>query len=78
MILLAAKAGAEIFERWLRQPAVLGELFAEVAIGPYAPGAVNVPGVGRLFGEAATNSTSSRQVRLRPKVFENCGVAASY
>jgi Kef-type K+ transport system membrane component KefB len=53
VVLLAAKIGGEIFERWLRQPAVLGELLAGVLIGPYALGALAIPGVGHLFGEAA-------------------------
>ncbi len=52
VVLLAAKIGAEVFERWLKQPAVLGELIAGVAIGPYALGAIDWPGVGRLFGTA--------------------------
>jgi Kef-type K+ transport system membrane component KefB len=52
VVLVAAKVGGEIFERWLRQPAVLGELLMGVLIGPYALGAIDVPGVGRLFGEA--------------------------
>ena len=52
VVLVAAKIGGEIFERWLRQPAVLGELLMGVLIGPYALGAIDVPGVGRLFGEA--------------------------
>lgn len=52
VVLLVAKVGGEIFERWLKQPAVLGELIAGVAIGPYALGALDLPGVGRLFGTA--------------------------
>jgi Kef-type K+ transport system membrane component KefB len=53
VVLIAAKVGGEIFERFLRQPAVLGELFMGVAIGPYALGAIDVPGIGHLFGTAA-------------------------
>ena len=52
IVLLAAKIGAEVFERWLKQPAVLGELIAGVAIGPFALGSIDWPGVGRLFGVA--------------------------
>jgi Kef-type K+ transport system membrane component KefB len=52
IVLLAAKIGAEGFERWLKQPAVLGELIAGVAIGPFAFGSIDWPGVGRLFGQA--------------------------
>ncbi len=37
-ILLAAKIGGEICERWLKIPSVIGELLAGVAIGPFALG----------------------------------------
>lgn len=50
IILVAAKVGGELFERWLRQPSVLGELLAGVAIGPYALGGLDLPLVGALFG----------------------------
>lgn len=52
VVLVAAKFGGELFERWFRQPAVLGELLAGVLIGPYALGAYALPGIGHLFGEA--------------------------
>jgi Kef-type K+ transport system membrane component KefB len=52
VILIAAKLGAELAER-LRQPAVLGELLAGVAVGPYALGGV-VPPFG---GEALFRAT---------------------
>lgn len=50
VILLAAKLGGELFERWLKQPSVLGELLAGVLIGPYALGGMQLPVVGALFG----------------------------
>jgi Kef-type K+ transport system membrane component KefB len=53
IILVAAKVGGEIFERWLKQPSVLGELLAGVAIGPYALGGVELPLIGALFGHGA-------------------------
>jgi Kef-type K+ transport system membrane component KefB len=49
LILIAAKLGAELFERVLHQPAVLGELLAGVVIGPFCLGSVNLPLVGQLF-----------------------------
>lgn len=49
VILVAAKLGAEVMERVFRQPGVLGELLAGVAVGPYALGAVPLPGLGPLF-----------------------------
>ena len=48
-ILIAAKVGGEVFERYLKMPAVLGELAAGIAIGPFALGGLDVPGVGPLF-----------------------------
>lgn len=35
IILIAAKIGAELCERYLKQPAVLGELLAGVFLSPY-------------------------------------------
>ncbi|CAM2068438.1 Cation:proton antiporter [Sulfidibacter corallicola] len=37
-IVIAARIGGELFERYLKQPAVLGELCAGMVIGPYALG----------------------------------------
>ncbi|HWP28694.1 MAG TPA: cation:proton antiporter, partial [Chloroflexota bacterium] len=54
VILLAAKLGAEIAERWLRQPPVLGELAAGMLVGPYALGGVPLPLLGPLFPLPAT------------------------
>jgi len=50
VVLVAAKIGGELFERF-RQPAVLGELLAGIVIGPYALGGIALPLVGHLFGE---------------------------
>ena len=50
VILLVAKIGGEIFERFLGQPGVLGELIGGIIISPYAfGGLINIPGVGQLF-----------------------------
>ena len=49
VILVAAKAFGEACERWLRQPAVLGELAAGMLLGPFALGALQLPGIGALF-----------------------------
>ncbi len=44
LVLIAARIVGELFERYLKQPPVLGELIAGVIIGPYALGAfVNDP-----------------------------------
>ncbi|MFN8533915.1 MAG: cation:proton antiporter [Dehalococcoidia bacterium] len=49
VILVAAKLGAELFERFLKQPAVLGELMAGVVISPFALGGIPLPGIGPVF-----------------------------
>ena len=38
LILLAARLGGEVAERWLKQPAVVGELVAGIIISPFALG----------------------------------------
>jgi len=38
LILLAARLGGELFERYLKQPPVLGELVAGIVISPFALG----------------------------------------
>jgi len=49
-IVIAARIGGELFERFLKQPAVLGELAAGMLIGPYALGSLlHIPDVGLLF-----------------------------
>ncbi|MFQ6102841.1 MAG: cation:proton antiporter [Candidatus Glassbacteria bacterium] len=46
VILFAAKIAAEIFVRYLKQPAVLGELIVGMILGPYALGSlIPVPGM---------------------------------
>jgi len=40
LILLAARLGGELFERYLKQPPVLGELVAGIIISPFALGAL--------------------------------------
>ncbi len=49
VILVAAKVAGELTERYLKQPSVLGELCAGVIIGPFALGALSIPGLGVLF-----------------------------
>ena len=49
-ILIVARICGELFERFLKQPSVLGELCAGMLIGPYALGPfLVIPGVGPLF-----------------------------
>ena len=55
-ILVAAKLGGELFERFLKMPSVLGELAAGIAIGPFALGGMDLIGVGALFPLAAAEA----------------------
>jgi Kef-type K+ transport system membrane component KefB len=49
-VIFIARIFGEIFERFLKQPAVLGELIAGVLFGPYFLGAgISFPGIGPLF-----------------------------
>jgi Kef-type K+ transport system membrane component KefB len=59
-ILVAAKLGGELFERYLKMPAVLGELAAGIAIGPFALGGIDVPGLGPLFAHLAVEGGGER------------------
>ena len=56
VILFAAKIFAEIFERFLKQPPVLGELLAGMLIGPYALGPL-IPGPGGPLFQPHPGST---------------------
>ncbi len=50
VILISAKIFGYLVERYLKQPRVLGELAAGMIIGPYALGAIHLPGLeGSLF-----------------------------
>ena len=52
VIIVCAKVGGFLFQRFLRMPSVLGELAAGMMIGPYALGGmVKLPSLGILFSE---------------------------
>jgi Kef-type K+ transport system membrane component KefB len=70
-ILIAAKLGGELAER-LAQPAVLGELLAGVAIGPFALGGVALPLLGEPLFAHPTNSSAP----LSPELYGFAQVAA--
>ena len=56
-ILLIARISGELFEKYLKQPAVLGELVAGMLFGPYLLGAhLGIPGFGPLFPEPASGT----------------------
>ena len=50
MIIICARLGGFLFQRFLKLPSVLGELVAGMVIGPYALGSrIPLPGIGPLF-----------------------------
>jgi Kef-type K+ transport system membrane component KefB len=53
VIIIVAKIGGYLFQRFLKMPSVLGELASGMLIGPYAlGGAINIPNFGILFAES--------------------------
>ncbi len=77
VVLLAAKVGAEISERYLHQPSVLGELVAGILIGPYAFGGLALPFVGPLFpiGPGSAGGSASA-VPVSPELWSFAQVGA--
>ena len=55
VIIAAAKVAGELAVRFLKLPSVLGELGMGVLIGPYALGALPIPGWGPIFPNLATD-----------------------
>jgi len=52
VIIIVAKIGGYLFQRFLKMPSVLGELASGMLIGPYALGSqIDLPGLGILFSE---------------------------
>jgi Kef-type K+ transport system membrane component KefB len=53
VIIICAKIGGFLFQRFLKMPAVLGELASGMIIGPYALGGmIDIPNLGILFAES--------------------------
>ena len=60
VIIIVAKIGGYLFQRFLKMPSVLGELASGMVIGPYALGAyIDLPGLGLLFAEQAGFAASA-------------------
>jgi Kef-type K+ transport system membrane component KefB len=85
VILVFAKIGGEIFERYLKLPAVLGELAAGVLISPFALGGIDFFGViGPLFEiptevivhEDGTVETVESTLPVEPQIFFVAQLAA--
>ena len=63
VIMIAARAGGFLFQRFLKLPGVLGELIAGMVIGPYALGAtIPLPGIGPLFATQTTGLPVSSEL----------------
>ncbi|VGO22520.1 cation:proton antiporter [Pontiella sulfatireligans] len=53
VIIVVAKIGGYLFQRFLKMPSVLGELASGMLIGPYALGGmIDIPNLGILFAES--------------------------
>ncbi len=78
IILLAAKIGGEVCERYLKIPPVLGELTAGIIIGPFALGGVAFPIVGALFAgvHAAGVEGSSSVIPVSSELWAVAQIAA--
>ena len=60
VIIIVAKIGGYLFQRFLKMPSVLGELASGMLIGPYALGCkIDLPGLGILFSEQAGFAAST-------------------
>lgn len=60
VIIIVAKVGGFLFQRFLRMPSVLGELASGMLIGPYALGGqISLPVIGTLFTEHAGFAAST-------------------
>ncbi len=58
VIIIAAKTGGYLFQRFLKMPSVLGELISGMIIGPYALGSfLDFPGIGPLFSSVTVAGT---------------------
>lgn len=60
VIIIVAKIGGYLSQRFLKMPSVLGELLSGMIIGPYALGAkIKIPDFGPLFSEHAGFAASA-------------------
>jgi len=76
VILFAAKLGAEVCERYLKIPAVLGELAVGIVIGPYALGGLAFLGVGPLFPLPSAGEVASVAIPVSTELYSIAQIAA--
>ena len=73
MILIAAKIGGEVSERYLKIPPVLGELGAGILISPFLLGGIHWFGGGAIFELPVGEG---QQLPVEPQLFVVAQVAA--
>lgn len=76
VILIAAKIGGEICERYVKIPPVLGELLVGVAIGPFALGAITIGVFGPLFPIHETHDGAAPVIPVSPELWSLAQIAA--
>ena len=76
IILIAAKLGGEICQRYLRIPPVLGELIAGIAIGPFALGGIAIGGLEPLFASHSAPGHGSTSIPVSIELFSVSQIAA--
>ena len=75
VILAVAKIGGEICERYIKIPAVLGELVSGIIIGPFALGGLHILGFDPLFSLHTSNGHTSA-IPISLELFSISQVAA--
>ena len=76
IILIAAKVGGEICQRYLKIPPVLGELSAGIAIGPFALGGIAIGGLDPLFASHAVPGHGHTSIPVSIELFSVSQIAA--
>ncbi|MBF8267150.1 MAG: cation:proton antiporter [Dehalococcoidia bacterium] len=76
IILVAAKLGGEVCERYLKVPPVLGELVAGIIIGPFALGGLSFLGLESLFEKASKAVEASGGIPVSLELFSLSQIAA--
>ena len=76
IILIAAKLGGEICQRYLKIPAVLGELSAGIAIGPFALGGIAIGGAEPLFALHSPSGHAASAIPVSIELFSVSQIAA--
>jgi Kef-type K+ transport system membrane component KefB len=76
VILIVAKLAAEVCQRYLKIPTVLGELGAGIAIGPYALGSLSFFGAAPLFPVLHAAGEAISAVPVSTELYSIAQVAA--